>query len=268
MQKISTYLYPNRIDIISSNEEPLPVEWRIVYQRNIKIYKGVHNKLTLDVKNADQKRIDIENRDIKFVLLDLLGQEIYTANIDPSPSKGLATVTIPDTELEHITPQFLKFSIYELIDNEKYLLYGDTQFGASGHIELYDTVLAKTIAPKIIDNFLSVQDADYTVERKTFTSEAVEASTGNNTITDIEIRLDFDFLSLKADVTVQFTEDAIVNHSTTWRDVETFPVDVSTVGLTKIYSGSDYSNNVNWVRIKYLRDKDNTGSIDRVVVRV
>lgn len=267
MQKISTYLYPNRIDIISSNEDPLPVEWRIVYQRTIKLYKGVHNKLTFDVKNADQKRIDIDNRDIKFVLLDLLGQEIYTANFDPY-SKGLATVVIPDTELEDITPQFLKFSIYELINNEKYLLYGDTQFGASGKVELLDTVLPKSVAPKVIDKFLSIQDADYTFERKTFTSEAVEASSGNNVVSEISIRLDFDFLALKADVTVQFTEDAIVNHSTVWKDVETFPVDTSTVGLTKTYTGADYSNNINWVRIKYLRDKDNTGSIDKVVVRV
>jgi hypothetical protein len=268
MQKISTYLYPNRIDIISSNEDPLPVEWRIVYQRNIKIYKGVHNRLTLDVKNADQKRLDIESRDLKFVLLDLLGQEIYTATAESIESKGLAIVTIPDAELAALPPQFLKFSIYEVVDGQKYVLYGDTQFGAQGHIELLDTILPTTVAPKIIDRFLAIQDPDYTINRKTFTSEAVEATSGNIVTDTISIRLDFDFLSLVADVTVQFTEDAIVNHSTDWRDVETFSVDASTVGLSKIYSGADYSNNVNWVRIKYLRDKDNTGSIDKVIVRV
>lgn len=268
MQKISTYLYPNKVHIISSNEDSLPVEWRIVYQRPIKLYKGVHNKLTFDVKNADQKRIDISEKTIRFVLLDLKGQEIYTSNIDPANSKGLATVVIPDIELENLTPQFLRFSLYELVDNEKYLLYGDTQFGADGQAELYDTVLPKTIAPRIIDSFLGIQDSDYTVERKTFTSEAVDASNGNNVDSNISIRLDFDFLALEAEVTVQFSQDAIVNHATVWTDVETFPVGVSTTGLTKIYEGSDYSNNINWVRIKYLRDENNTGSIDKVIVRV
>lgn len=268
MQKISTYLYPNRIDIISSNEESLPVECKIVYQRHIKIYKGVDNRLTLDVKNADQKRIDIENKDIRFTLLDLLGQEVYTATAQISNTKGLATVTIPELELQDIAPQFMRFTIYEIENSNKYPLYSDTLFGAQGHIELLDTIMPKSITPKIIDRFLDIQDADYTVERKTFTSEAVDATAGNIVNSNISLRLDFDFLNLAAEVTVQFSQDAIVNHSTQWIDVETFPVVSTTVGLTKTYSGADYSNNVNWVRIKYLRDKDNTGSIDRVIVRV
>jgi len=53
MQKISSYLYSNRIQLMADVivlDSAYPVEWKIVYQRPIKIYKGVDNVIELDVK--------------------------------------------------------------------------------------------------------------------------------------------------------------------------------------------------------------------------
>ena len=67
MQKISSYLYPNRIEVIANvalDPDTCPVEWKIVYQKPIKIYKGVDNVIELEVKNSDQKRIDLFGKNV------------------------------------------------------------------------------------------------------------------------------------------------------------------------------------------------------------
>lgn len=164
MQKISSYLYSNRIqilaDMVTSVDSAYPVEWKIVYQRPIKIYKGVDNVIELDIKNADQKRIDIFGKNIKFVVMDQTDKEIntYTANVldDGSTTsvRGLAKVTIPATDLTDLQAQFLKYSLYILnADTTKTLLYGDTRFGGHGTIELLGSIIPSTRPVQNYDDF-------------------------------------------------------------------------------------------------------------------
>ncbi len=58
MQKISSYLYSNRV-VLLANLAGFTVEYTNVYQRTIKIYNGIDNTIEFDIKNADQKRIDL-----------------------------------------------------------------------------------------------------------------------------------------------------------------------------------------------------------------
>jgi len=59
MQSISRYLVSNNntvvIDWILSDER----EYRKVYQRDLKVYRGIDNDIQFVVKNADQKPVDI-----------------------------------------------------------------------------------------------------------------------------------------------------------------------------------------------------------------
>ena len=77
MQKISSYLYPNRIQLLA-NLASFNVEYTNVYQRTIKIYKGVDNVLEFDIKNADQKRLDLITTplvsNLKLNLMDEIGR--------------------------------------------------------------------------------------------------------------------------------------------------------------------------------------------------
>jgi len=170
MQKISSYLYSNRIQLIAdvtALDAPYPVEWKIVYQRPVKIYKGVDNVIELDVKNADQKRIDIFGKDIKFVVMDQSDNEIntYTATVlddgSTTPTlKGLAKVTIAESDLAALQTQFLKFSVYMVnADTTKTLLYGDAKFGGHGTIELLGSVVPSARPVQNYDDFQ--QQTDY-----------------------------------------------------------------------------------------------------------
>jgi len=163
MQKISSYLYPNRIEVIANvalDPDTCPVEWKIVYQKPIKIYKGVDNVIELEVKNSDQKRIDLFGKNVKFVLMDQTSREIetYDATVVDDGStlcvKGVARITIPETDLTNLDPQHLKFTSYILNgDNTKTLLYGDTKYGAQSFVDLLDGVIPKTRELRRYDDF-------------------------------------------------------------------------------------------------------------------
>jgi len=163
MQKISSYLYPNRIQLLTNLDEESnndQVEWRIVYQRTIKIYKGIDNVLEVDVKNNDQKRISLLGKQIYMVIFDQANNEInrYLAtNLEDDSSqtsKGLARINIMSTDLENLIPQSFSFVVY--MHNEDAtleILYGDSKYGARGTIDLLNGVNAKPSLNKRYDNF-------------------------------------------------------------------------------------------------------------------
>jgi hypothetical protein len=80
MQKIQSYLYPNRI-ILLADLAGFTVENKVVYARTIKIYQGIDNVIELDIQNADQKRIDLTTlSNITVHVMDASGN-----NLDDSP---------------------------------------------------------------------------------------------------------------------------------------------------------------------------------------
>ena len=137
MQKISSYLYSNRISVVADLAS-YSVEWKPVYQRNIKIFKGMKNTIEFDVRNADQKRININSYDLKCLIMDNNSQEVLTLDVDPVPNTtGLATMTVYAQDIAYLNPQFLKYTLYFIDgDENKTPLYADTQVGVSGVIEL------------------------------------------------------------------------------------------------------------------------------------
>ena len=267
MQKISSYLYSNKVDI-NLDLASSPMEWRIVYQRNVKIYKGYSNTIELDIKNAQQKRFDVSALTMKCLIMDDLNQEVYTADVVHSGSVGLATFTVPADAVVNLSPQFLNYTIYVLNeDDTKTIVYGDTQFGATGNMELIGTADIIVPAPEVIKTFTYLEN---TIEPiRTYYSESVIVNPKNDNDPEPTIELEFLPLALAADVNVQVTYDKVVSTATTWETVETFALASSTSTLTKTYvAPDDFTNEVNWLRITYIRATDNTGKFDRINVRM
>lgn len=270
MQKISSYLYSNRIQT-EVNLASSTLEWRIVYQRKVKIYQGLDNVIELDVKNAEQKRQVITGFDMKFVVMDQLNQEVYSGDVDVNTGiTGIAKFTIPASAVANIQPQFLKYTVYKLNeDNTKTPLYGDTQFGVTGTIDLLGGAMPSALAPQIMDTFNYLDDTSDPEYPRIFYSECIDVNPPNDISEAQAMSLEFWAAGLDATVTVQVTEDIVIGWATNWRDLETFSITSSTDRLTKIYQdGEDYSNNISWLRVKYIRATDNTGKFDKVLVRV
>ena len=138
MQKISRYLYPNRIEILA-DLVGFNVEFTKVYQRNVKIYNGIDNTIEFDIKNADQKRLDLTTiSQIELNVMDASGNSLPNSpyTVTPTTLKGIASATIPQEDLVDLSDQFLTYSVTALKDGKDVMLYADTKFGAAGTIEI------------------------------------------------------------------------------------------------------------------------------------
>jgi hypothetical protein len=155
MRKISSYLYPNRIELLA-DLAAFTVEYQTVYQRNVKIYKGINNVVEFDVKNAEQKRIDLTTlEDIKLYVMDASGNNLPNSPyvVTPTALKGIATATIPSDDLESFTNQFFRYSVTALKDEQDIILYADTKFGGSGTIEFDTSLLPASRPSRVYDSF-------------------------------------------------------------------------------------------------------------------
>jgi hypothetical protein len=154
MQKISSYLYPNRVQLLV-DLAGFTTEYTNVYQKNVRIYKGIDNTLEFDIKNADQKRLELITdsisipprvavvTDIRLTVLDTAGNELLGSPYTAEPSdtiKGIAIVTIPASDITDLANQYLQYNVRATKNGNDVLLYGDTRFGAMGRIELAGSV--------------------------------------------------------------------------------------------------------------------------------
>lgn len=274
MQKISSYLYSNRIEVIADvalDPSVCPVEWKIVYQKPIKIYKGVDNVLELEIKNADQKRVDIFDKSVKFVLMDQTNKEIETYDatvIDDGSTaciKGVARITIPEADLADLDPQNLKFSSYILnLDNTKTLLYGDTKYGAQGFAELLDGVIPSTRPVRTYDTFQPETNySGRTAEERTVTyySSAVPVKYYEavpTTATTISVSVT-DFVG---SISVQATKKETIGHEVFLADdiqTQEFTTARNTAVVFTDIDTTDYT----YLRIKYI---NTAGTVDYFTV--
>lgn len=151
MQKFQFYLAPNRItvttDLVGFN-----TEYRQVYQRKIKLYKGIDNTIELDVRNAEQRKEDVVGKEVIMKFYDADHKNLFTAQGTPIISKpGLMSVTIAKEDLDFIDPQKLTAAAYLHDDATTEVLYADGQFELFAQVELFDGFNDKFAEGDVID---------------------------------------------------------------------------------------------------------------------
>lgn len=150
MQLIPVYLYSNSITAYFTsgwtNER-----FRRVYNRNVKIYRSTDNVLDLQVKNGDQKPVDIKN---KFIVFNLFSEDtqrlIFSKDCEVLSSNGRARILIAQDELNDLDPGFYNYSVVTEVRNyvgntytvnSSQPLYIDEQYGALSVLEVAGDVL-------------------------------------------------------------------------------------------------------------------------------
>jgi hypothetical protein len=131
-------------------------EYTNVYQKTVKIYNGVDNVLEFDIKNADQKRIDLSTlSNIELNVMDVTGNALPNSpyTITPTATKGIATVTIPDMDLGEYTTQFFKYSVTATKDGNTVPLYADSRFGVAGTMELISNAMPSFRDDRVYNTF-------------------------------------------------------------------------------------------------------------------
>lgn len=166
MRKISSYLYPNRIQLLA-DVAGFTTEYTNVYQRTVKIYQGVDNVIEFDIKNADQKRIDLVTSPVitqlEMNVMDAMGTELPNSPYTITPHetiKGIGVAVIPHADLNDLDHQFFNYSVTATKDGYTIPLYADSRFGAVGTIELVGNAMPTFRDARVYKTYTGEIDLD------------------------------------------------------------------------------------------------------------
>lgn len=260
MQFNPVYLYSNKIDVFTEQPTTWTTErYRKVYNRNLKIYKSVDNRIDIQVRNSDQKTMNITGSTLVFNLVvrdtqDLVFQKDFSAQ---DLTTGKVTITLTEEELYDLDPGFYQYSIVkeirETINADEYRvtsklpMYVDSQYGASATLEILGDVEGTVTQSQLVKEFELV---DPTVSGETspppyFLSSIIDANLNRGTADDLHT-FQFYFDGYQGTVTIQGNLDTqgSTPRETTWSDVLTFEPDTDVTYKNVI-------GKYNWFRIKH-----------------
>ena len=255
MQLIPRYLVKNRTTLVS-NDAGFVTEYRPVYTRQLKVYKGIDNVLEFKLLNADQKPITtLNDHTIKFQAFDEnKGLIIEHDGVVVNATLGLFKVTITDNDLLNVKQQYLSYSIY-LVDanGDNKLTYSDAHFGGCGTIYVDACQFPGPRDTHSVSSFMEVN-----VDTPYWTSETIDAQpgiNGNDALHTAVVYTD----GYQGNLTVQATLDN--QPGTTWSDIETVTLDGSETQPTPINFNGVFSH------LRFKTTADPANKIIKVLVR-
>lgn len=260
MQFNPVYLYSNKVDVFTEQLASWTTErYRKVYNRNLKIYKSVDNRIDIQVRNSDQKTMNITGSTLVFNLVvrdtqDLVFQKDFSAQ---DLATGKVTITLTEQELFDLDPGFYQYSVVkeirQSINTTEYKvtsrlpLYVDSQYGVLANIEILGDVQGTVTPSQTINEFKLV---DPTVSGESspppyYLSTIVDANL-NKATADTMHTFQFYFNGYDGTVVIQANLDTqgATPRESTWSDVLSFEptADVMYKNIIGKY---------NWFRIKH-----------------
>lgn len=259
MQFNPVYLYSNKLDVFTNPLASWQTErYRRVYNRNLKIYRSVDNRIDLQVRNSDQKTSNITGSTLVFNLVtretqDLILQKDCT---EQDLLSGKVFVTLTELDMLDIDPGFYNYSIIkevrETIDSTDYKvtsripMYMDSQYGTVGIIEVSGDVSGAIDKSIVVDKFNYTNPFTQGDETpKFYISSIIDARPTINTANSLHT-FQFYHTNYVGSVTIQgsIDEQGATPRDNKWSDV-------ATVNLTT----EQYKNvtgKYTWFRIKHV----------------
>lgn len=152
MQLISVYLYQNKIDVFTNAAAAWKTErYRRVYNRNIKIFRGVDNRIDIQVRNSDEKAADTTGSTLVFNLVERTTQKLVVQKdcVVVDALKGKFYTILTQDELYDIETGFYQYSI----SKESRTSNGDNTYTVSSRTPLYiDSQYDALATAEILDN--------------------------------------------------------------------------------------------------------------------
>ena len=265
MQTVSRYLLNNLVIVgITGYHGRNPV----VYDRRIKLYKGVSNPLSFTFKNEDQKAQDITAKTFEFNLIDSeTKQSVVTRNLtildDGSTitKKGTASITVTEGDLLTLDAKFYNYAIREVAaDNTRTVTFADSFYNAAGTIEVLDGAYPDFLDSTEVNNFTS------TTGPLDHTSGAIDANPGiNNNVAlhTIAVYTKSFSGSLRIQGTMVSTPSDTDYFNITATG-ESSPIAFSSSTAVSYYNFTGVYENV---RFSWSNDSGNTGRIDKILYR-
>lgn len=139
MQIVSRYLVTNKtVLVIDDIGTGIVTEYRKLYEKNLKAWRGIDNTFAFEIKNGDQKLVDITGYIPVFRGFDEYKQQMLNIQGTPTGDKGRFDVTVTAESLDNIEGQYLSYVVTLIPEDSttELLTYADTQFDAEGTIEI------------------------------------------------------------------------------------------------------------------------------------
>ena len=261
MQLIPRYLVENKIDVII-NDTGVVVEYRPVYSRQLKIYRGIDNAIQFRYINADQKPVWITETPY-IVVFDEANSKIIeracTVTDDGSTisTKGMFNVSLTENDLLNIKQQYLKYNVYMSNGSTNTVTYANRDFESAGVIMLDSIAYPGPKESVVIENFYS--ESDYWVAGSDDSNKitADPGLNGNEALHTAAIYTD----AYTGTVEIQATLDNSITGLNNWTTVST----VTFAGNETQPHIANFNGVYNFLRFKASADPEN--KITKILVR-
>jgi len=258
MQLNSSYLYPNKMDVYTNLGSWTTERYRNVYQRTFKTYRGVDNRLDLQVRNSDQKPKNISGYSVVFNLIGTESKELILSKdcIIHDALTGKVYVVLTQADMEPLLHGSYYFSAYtQAADGTRTPLYSDTQYDVVGRVDVVADAYGGPVPTLEITNTSYVVTPPYILPFiDTYNTDAIDAKPQFNSN---------EALHTMAFYATDFTGTIVVEGS-----LDTSPTNWVEVSKND-YTGLtlDYLNVTgvwSWLRIKHQKT---SGTLDKVLYR-
>lgn len=257
MQKCPIYLYTNLFTVILDLDQNTRT-YNIMYQRELKIQKGLQNKIQFQFKNSDQKLLPVSTSTFVFSMFDATNRrQLVEKSIEildngaTTSTRGLGLLTLSESDTLDLDKGFYKFSIKKLNDVGTYdLAYSNTYYGISGTLELLEDISPVLQSSTEVTSFQPQYNYDIEAQRYEYYSGNLKAQPEYNSNSALHT-MAFYLSRYKGQVIVEGT---LENSPGSFSNYAT----LSTKSYTG-YTGVDYVNFngvFSNVRIRYIPSKN------------
>jgi hypothetical protein len=277
MQNLPVYLCPNKLDITLDLDATVRGVNQVMYQRDLKIQKGIKNQVRIQFKNSDQKKVQIYNtQTFVFSLFDavnrrlLLEKELTVLDNATTSTKGTALLTLTESDTLDLDRSSYQYSVKLQDTDGTYLpAYANTYYGMAGTLHLSNDIYPVLQDSVQVTTFTKTYNDDIQLyEQKSGNIYASPEYNGNTALHTAAVYL----TNYKGTVYIQGTLDNSPDSSGNYSTI-----------VSKTYNGTsgiDYFNFngvFTYIRILHIpakgptdSDNDNPaffGSLDKVLYR-
>lgn len=270
MQLNSVYLYPNKIDVFTNALADWTTErYRRVYNRNLKIYRSVDNRIDLQVKNADQKSAAITGTTLVFNIITRDGKDLILSKdcITNSNANGRAYVELSAAEMLAIESGMYNYSITQetrnIIDDNNYSvasrkpLYQDSQYGTLATLEVIGDVLGETEPSIELNKFEYINPGTTGYEDPKYYTSSIVDTLGHTQVPQSLHTFQIYSTNYSGEVRIQGSlSEGGTPH--VWTDIDTFTLTNSTLAYKNV------TGKYNFFRIRHY---PTLGTVDKILYR-
>ena len=190
MQNLPIYLYPNTLDVILDLDPTVRGVNQVMYQRDLKIQKGIKNQVRIQFKNSDQKKVSISNtQTFVFSMFDAVNQRLLVEKelevLEVSTAtRGLALLTLAESDTIDLTKSSYQYSVKLQDTDGTYLpAYSNTYYGMAGTMHITEEVFPVLQPSQEVESFqISYNAAIFKYEHKSGNIYAYPEYNGNTAL--------------------------------------------------------------------------------------